>query len=381
MAENDDKSGGGDHNRQQGDAETQIAKLAEVLSDSMQSALSNAMEGFMSQLDARLSRPYGHPSGSQAASGSGITPTSTVGTSSVINSSNCVGTGGGAMPSSRAIASVPLMSLPSTVETTTLSHSLASTPLCSLTASGTAPKAIVIGPNASLIPISVVQKIRNNEFIELADLLGDNLSEEKSPDKSKDSKRKKRKIANILQWVECFNAYVTILNQPDRISDLLAYSSLIVHAARKFKGENWIAYDRNFRKQAAATRNKKWADIDMSLWALAFAKAEPQETCSICFSLDHKTQECEDYTKPLENEPSTSKQTKTSPICLKWNWQNCQSSSCTYRHNICIECHEPHKARNCPSLAQHKRYTPYQRRQHQERPWKRGDSFRDKPRH
>ena len=378
MAENDENPECGGPTRQLGDAETQIAKLAEVLSDSMHSALSNAMDGFMSQLDARLSRPYGHPIGSQVRSDSGITTTATEGMSSVINSSNCVGTGGGAMPSSRAIASVPLMSLPSTVETTTLSHSLSSRPICTPTTSDTVPKAIVIGPNASLIPISVVQKIRNNEFIELADLLGDNLSEEKSLDKSKDSKRKKRKITNILQWVECFNAYVTILNQPDRLPDLLAYSSLIVHAARKFKGDNWIAYDRNFRKQAAATRNQKWADIDMSLWALAFAKAEPQESCSICFSLDHKTQDCEDYTKPTESEPSTSKQAKTSPICLKWNWQYCQSSSCTYRHNICVECHEPHKARNCPSLAQHKRYTPYQKRQYQERPGKRGDSFRDK---
>lgn len=43
-------------------------------------------------------------------------------------------------------------------------------------------------------------------------------------------------------------------------------------------------------------------------------KAEPQESCGICFSLDYKTQECEDYAKPTVNEPSSSKQAKrTSP--------------------------------------------------------------------
>lgn len=61
-----------------------------------------------------------------------------------------------------------------------------------------------------------------------------------------DSKRRKRskrsKVTSIAQWVECFNAYIGIIayHQPERVHDLLAYSSLIVHASRTYKGDGWV---------------------------------------------------------------------------------------------------------------------------------------------
>ncbi len=65
-----------------------------------------------------------------------------------------------------------------------------------------------------------------------------------TPSGSNEGERKKSKgtrVANILQWVECFHAYmgVVIQQQPSRALDLLAYASLVVHAARKYKGEGW----------------------------------------------------------------------------------------------------------------------------------------------
>ena len=101
---------------------------------------------------------------------------------------------------------------------------------------------MVVGPNSTLVSQALVARIRNNEFIELAELLEDSQS---YPDKSNNGRSKKRKIASILQWVECFNAYITILDQPERVPTLLSYSSLIVHAAKKFRGDGWIQYDRS----------------------------------------------------------------------------------------------------------------------------------------
>ena len=46
----------------------------------------------------------------------------------------------------------------------------------------------------------------------------------------------------------------------------------------------------------------------------------------------------------------------TPPICLKWNWQFCQSSSCSY---ICIECHGEHKEKVCSQCAKG-RFSPNQ---------------------
>ena len=224
---------------------------------------------------------------------------------------------------------------------------------------------------------SLVSKIRSNEFIELGELAGDSLAyQDKAGTSSEKAERpKKRKITNILQWVECFNAYMIILDQPERIPDLLAYSSLIVHAARKFRGEGWLHYDRNVRKRAAAGAGDKWGEVNTSLWALAFANAQPKEHCTLCFSLDHVTQACEEYTKP--SEPRQEVQ-ENAPICLKWNWQFCQASSCRYRHNVCVECHGDHKAKNCPERENGKRYSPYQKKGNQERAGKQGNSFRNK---
>ena len=74
--------------------------------------------------------------------------------------------------------------------------------------------AMVVGPSSTLVSQALVARIRNNEFIELAELSEDSQS---YPDKSNNGaeRSKKRKIASILQWVECFNVYITILNQPE----------------------------------------------------------------------------------------------------------------------------------------------------------------------
>ncbi len=137
---------------------------------------------------------------------------------------------------------------------------------------------MVVGPNATLVSQGLVNKIRNNEFIKLAELAGDNRDKTACG-----AENPRKRITSIMQWVKCFNAYITILDQPDRVPDLLAYSSLIVHATRKFRGDGWIHYDRNVRKSAAAGAKDKWGGaIKTSLWALAFSNAQPQEHCALC---------------------------------------------------------------------------------------------------
>ena len=154
---------------------------------------------------------------------------------------------GSTMPPPSAIASVPLMG-----PTTSVAGSIP-VPAAQQPQTGSVPQpqggrkqSVVIGPNATLVPHTLVAKIRNNEFVELGELAGDSLAyQEKtgacsSSCEEKARRSKRQRINNILQWVECFNAYMIILDQPERTPDMLAYSSLIVHAARKFKGEGWL---------------------------------------------------------------------------------------------------------------------------------------------
>ena len=246
---------------------------------------------------------------------------------------------------------------------------------------------MVLGPSVTIVPKKLIQKIIRLEFIEMSDLLLDNAnSDDNSEDKdSKWGRKKRHRITNILQWVECFNAYISIVatQHPTRVPDLLAYSSLIVHAACKFEGEEWTQYDRNFRKQVAGQPNRKWGDVDLSAWAMAFARATPREHCAICFSLDHTTKNCDEFEEPSvgsikKQEPAASSKQGIPPICLKWNWNKCQSAECTYRH-VCIECHGEHKAKLCSHLqgaSKRTRYVPYNNnRPNYSKPQQKGNAF------
>ena len=259
MDPNATSSSGERHGKSSGPQDA-VSLLTGQLTASMESTLSTALNGFHTGLDSHLSqlRTAAEPPGTTGRETTSPVPAQQSQVASLNqgmqpSQGNSVMQGNGNMPAPSSIATVPL------IQTSNQSHIATdqSLQLGEQIAMGSttpskpqATKPIVVGPNTTLVSQSLVQKVRNQEFIELAELLADNTSDEKpaSANKDKDTNRKKRKITNILQWVECFNAYIIILDQPERTPDLLAYSSLIVHAARKFKGDGWISYDRNFRK-------------------------------------------------------------------------------------------------------------------------------------
>ena len=141
---------------------------------------------------------------------------------------------------------------------------------------------ITTGPNSTPIPQKIFQKIRKGEYVDLAELLPVRLGGQQE---SLGSGAKSKRISNILQWVECFNAYTSVvLAQSKRPIGLF-----LSHC------EDWIQYDSNFRKQAAAFSSEKWAEIHPTLWQLAFANAAPRTHYAMCFSLDHTTQTCDEY--------------------------------------------------------------------------------------
>ena len=132
----------------------------------------------------------------------------------------------------------------------------------------------------------------------MADLLSQALSAamQSSDSPSKESKKPAQKITSIMSWVECFSKYISLvaLKCPDRVSDLLAYMSLIVHAARQYEDNPWLSYDTTFRQLAATNKDWKWAHIHPSLWTISFNHAVPQPPCSHCLSLDHASGKCPD---------------------------------------------------------------------------------------
>lgn len=184
----------------------------------------------------------------------------------------------------------------------------------------------------------------------MEDLLPENAARHSSESKSSKAKEKadSTKIASPLAWVECFQAYIAViaLKAPDRVSDLLAYSTLIVHAARQFEGDAWQVYDRNYRQQAAALQLTKCSEVNTSLWTLAFSQAKAAPHCPHCMSLEHRATDCPKHRKPEKSPSSQAPPPPVLPICRDWNYASCRSSTCRFRH-VCLECHGPHPQCEC----------------------------------
>ena len=107
----------------------------------------------------------------------------------------------------------------------------------------------------------------------------------------KHKKQSEKKIECIEQWVCSFNTYITIMamKHPEKVGDLLAYSSLIVQNSRAYEGKPWLGYDSHFRRQRAAKRGGMLADVDSSIWTLYFGKAIFKEVCEDCLEPGHKS--------------------------------------------------------------------------------------------
>jgi hypothetical protein len=103
----------------------------------------------------------------------------------------------------------------------------------------------------------------SGKYVELSELIPANLVEtENEPQVFLDgrivltatSKRTRRKVEDIISWVETFTIYTLVMTNyyPHRWRDLSHYKMLILRTYRQFGGKAWLAYDKAFREHAAA---------------------------------------------------------------------------------------------------------------------------------
>jgi len=62
-------------------------------------------------------------------------------------------------------------------------------------------------------------------------------------------------IPDLATWVQCFALYANALltHQPNRMSQMMAYQSIIARASAKYKWPSWVIYDQNFWQEAMNT--------------------------------------------------------------------------------------------------------------------------------
>ena len=132
--------------------------------------------------------------------------------------------------------------------------------------------------------------------------------------------------------------------------------------SQDFAGLAWVRYDAAFRRQAAISGNKKWSQINPSLYSISFTgRAQIVTRCDLCFSTSHATKLCALQVDPDPELPTRIKAVEAAvvslaarrtpiqtdrQVCRLWNMNRCRFPKCRYRHE-CSRCGENHPMVSC----------------------------------
>lgn len=204
-------------------------------------------------------------------------------------------------------------------------------------------------PLGQFTPLSVKEKIWKGEFIDLGSLIQQDTSTDESLTLSlirldnnqigfKQNKPRVRPIFNIDLWTQAFLVFSAIYLQkhPTRAIELLQYMDTIRKLARRFSGNTWILYDKEFRMGQAFNPNRSWGcyDADLLLDKLTVVRTDTTS------SFQPNSQRNVRYS-PYDNRNRVGSQAKQNPsICFAFNSKNgCFKQPCRYTHK-CLKCNK-----------------------------------------
>ena len=296
------------------------------------------------------------------------------------------------MPSSCALGSIPTWSLGSSTPPISLSGTTPTpsiptlqTLLASVTGNSIGaipkPKPLAYSPVLPPIPAKAVEKIRSGAYLDLKELLPDNVTLVERIQglgnavvvHSPQTTVRLRSISDPLTWVFYFLSFMVASSDCQTTRDMAAYAQIVIHQSRKHPGGGWLAYDQLFRQQRAAGIVLPWNDLAPSIMAATVLRAG--ESCSLCHLPDHPTDQCALYTesnqkpKPALPGPSKSQRYKPYPsaspkaseeVCRRFNKGTCpfSAASCPYTH-ACSSCNSiGHALPRCPEKREDKGRLP-----------------------
>lgn len=231
------------------------------------------------------------------------------------------------------------------------------------------------------IPGKLVEKIRSGAFVDMQELLPDNIDLLKQLDSLQHdrstSKAKLREVKSLPTWMYCFLAYMAVATNDPRTREMLTYARLVIREALRTGGDGWGAYDRLFREHMALDKGKTmcWSTLQPGLHQTTFMRhgdSKGGTTCTVCNESDHTAATC--ALASIRNPPSSKRESSPPPpkrprpnppkgsyrpnpetiknICKQYNrygsckWINTERG-CKMDH-ICATCSDPyHLARDC----------------------------------
>ena len=136
------------------------------------------------------------------------------------------------------------------------------------------------------------------------------------------------------------------MRNPERVRNLLAYSSLIIRASKDYDDTQWQDYDWHFLKASSYKAQGTLVPDRCLLWTIYFSRASAKNV----------------HTETGKNLDSSAKSLKggeklvnpyTTPICRKWNsLEGCNVTFCRYLHCCIRYSSKIQKAFECPANQQ-----------------------------
>lgn len=221
---------------------------------------------------------------------------------------------------------------------------------------------LVLSPAAQPFPRKLVEKVQSGQFVEMRELLADNISLVHQLESTHGfsplhlmgaSRPRLREITSLSTWTYCFLGYMAIRTTDPITRDHLAYARLVVREALRHGGAGWLDYDRAFRQQAAADQSLRWNTIIPGLQAstmLGHGDNHGAQFCTLCREVDHTRANCAllCLQPPPQRTSSAPPRRRPDNVCTSWNRGACLFPGiCTYRH-VCATCFLQHRAKDCP---------------------------------
>ena len=145
----------------------------------------------------------------------------------------------------------------------------------------TGSSALILSPSSEPFPRKLVDKVRSGQFVEMRELLSDNISLLRQLESVQGpthmpligpNRPRLQEVSSLSSWVYCFLGYVAILTTDSITRDQLAYTRLIIREAQRHGGSGWQDNDRSFREQVAADPAIRWNTLVPGLHAATIYK-------------------------------------------------------------------------------------------------------------
>ena len=301
------------------------------------------------------------------------------------------------LPAASLVSVVALSTFGTTPALSNLSHS-GTAPLPTTTVSLASPvptpvvsptvAAMVLSPALDPVPQRLVQRIRAGLFVEMRELLGDNIALHDQLEAVQAHttlvalpsmcRTRQREVPSLVSWLYCFLTYVAVRTSDPAARDMLAYGRLIAREALRHGGRGWQEYDRTFRRQRELDPTLPWNTLlpDLQATTILGQRKGGGTFCTLCRGSDHTNQLCAlaslQQQVPPSGPPLEPSQryprrypSQPGPICTSWNNGACAyPGRCNFRH-VCATCSLAHRARDCPDTPDD---SPYRRSSRRDRP-------------